>query len=86
MSDAILAAGLTGFISLAGTVITVLTTSRRQSALMEYRLKALEAKQDKHNQVIERTYKLEDRANLTDEKMKVVNHRIDDLERERRTQ
>ena len=42
MSDAILAAGL------AGTVITVLAT------LMEYRLKALEEKQDKHNQVIKR--------------------------------
>lgn len=85
MSDAILAAGLTGFISLAGTVITVLTTSRKQSALMEYRLKALEEKQDKHNRVIERTYKLEEHAALVDEKIKVANHRIDDLERERST-
>lgn len=83
MSDAVLAALLTGSISLIGTVITVLATSRKQSALLEYRLKKLEEKQDKHNQVIERTYRLEDRANLMDVKMKVVDHRIDDLERER---
>lgn len=83
MSDAVLAALLTGAISLAGTVVTVLTTNRKQSALLEYRLKKLEEKQDKHNQVIERTYKLEDRANLMDVKMKVVDHRIDDLEKER---
>ncbi len=81
MSEAIWAAVITGVISLAGTVITVLTTSAKQSALMEYRLKELEKKQDKHNEVIERTYKLEDRVNILDEKMKVANHRIDDLER-----
>ena len=39
-----------------------------------FRLKALEAKVDKHNNVIERTFVLE-------EQMKVANHRIDDLER-----
>lgn len=81
MNDAILAAIITGGISLIGTIITVLLTSSKQSALMEYRLKELEKKQDKHNQVIERTYILEDRANLMEEKMKVANHRIDDLER-----
>lgn len=84
MSEAIWAAIITGLISLAGTVLTVTKTSAKQSALMEYRLKELEKKQDKHNQIIERTYALEDRANLLDEKMKVANHRIDDLEHERR--
>ena len=79
--EAILVAIITGGISLAGTVITVLATSRKQQALFEYRLNQLEEKQDKHNQVIERTYKLEDRANILDEKMKVANHRIDDLEK-----
>ena len=84
MSDAVLAAALTGLISLAGTVVTVLAASRKQSALIEYRILQLETKQDKHNQVIERTYRLEDRANLLEEKIKVANHRIDDLEQERR--
>ena len=36
---------------------------------------------DKHNSVIARTYKLEQDYALIDEKIKVANHRIDDLER-----
>lgn len=53
-------------------------------ALVEYRLKELEAKQDKHNSLIERVYKLEKNCvaceKLTEERIKVANHRIDDLE------
>lgn len=41
--------------------------------LTTYRIEQLEKKVDKHNTVIERTYVLE-------EKMKVANNRIDDLE------
>jgi hypothetical protein len=37
--------------------------NRKSSALIEYRLKELEKKVDKHNQVVERTYKLEGRMN-----------------------
>ncbi len=35
----------------------------------------------KHNQVIERTYVLEESVSLLDERIKVANHRIADLER-----
>lgn len=52
------------------------------SKLVNYRLQELEKKVDKHNSVIERTYKLEQSVCLIDEKMKVANHRIDDLEKE----
>jgi hypothetical protein len=41
----------------------------------------LEKKQDRHNDVIERTYKLEEVTALHEEKIKVANHRIDDLEK-----
>lgn len=37
---------------------------------------------EKHNGVIERTYELEKAQELTDEKIKVANHRIDDLEKQ----
>lgn len=43
-------------------------------ALMEYKLDELTKRVEKHNSVVERTYILE-------EKMKVANHRISDLER-----
>ena len=36
---------------------------------------------EKHNGVIERTYRLEDNDKLLDEKIKVANHRIEDLEK-----
>lgn len=35
---------------------------------------------EKHNSVIERVYALETKADVFEEKMKVANHRIDDLE------
>ncbi len=50
------------------------------SKLVNYRLQELEKKVDKHNSVIDRTYKLEQDFCLIDEKIKVVNHRIEDLE------
>lgn len=51
------------------------------SKLTAYRIEQLEKKQDKHNAVIERTYRLEEAVALQDEKIRVANHRIDDLER-----
>ncbi len=49
--------------------------------LMSYRIEQLEKRVDKHNQVIERTYKLEEDSAVLHEKISVANHRIDDLER-----
>lgn len=51
-------------------------------ALIDYRLTELTDKVNKHNNVIERTYKLEELTALQEEKIKVANHRIEDLERE----
>lgn len=53
----------------------------KRDTLQAYRLSELEKKVDKHNTVIERTYELEKKADVIDEKMKVANHRLDDLER-----
>ena len=50
-------------------------------ALIDYRLDELTKHVEKHNQVIERTYKLEEALRVDEEKIKVVNHRINDLER-----
>ena len=63
--------------SLAGTFGGIVTTNK----LTSYRIQQLEKKVDKHNNLIERTYKLEQRAAVIDEEIKVANHRIDDLER-----
>ena len=44
-------------------------------------LNRVEYKQDKHNDLIERTYSLEKEQGIQKEKMKVANNRIEDLER-----
>lgn len=49
--------------------------------LISYRLEQLEQKVDKHNNLIDRTYELERRADVMEEKIKVGNNRISDLER-----
>lgn len=52
----------------------------KRDELQAYRIDQLEKKVDKHNQVIDRTYKLEQDELLIEEKIKVANHRIEDLE------
>ena len=76
MSDAVVVAliGLLG--SGAGAFGGVLISSK----LTQYRLEQLERKVEVHNQVIDRVYKLEERTELQDEKIKVANNRIEDLE------
>lgn len=48
---------------------------------INYQITELKAHVDKHNNVIERTYELEKRTDLQEEKIKVANNRIADLER-----
>lgn len=77
MTDAIIAAIITGAFSFLG----VYFSNRKSAALLEFRIKALEKKVEDHNNLVERMYAAEDRLNITDEKIKVANHRLDDLER-----
>lgn len=63
-----------------GSVIGIICNTR----LTAYRIKELEKKVDKHNTVVERTYKIEERLSVIDEEIKVANHRINDLEEERK--
>ena len=67
-------------ITLGGSGIGSLCGIILSSRLTAYRIQELEKKVDKHNTVIERTYRLEERCALFDEKIKVANHRLDDLE------
>ena len=67
-------------IAFIGTFGGSLLAQRKTTALVVYRLEQLEDKVHKHNNLIERTYCLEKRCDLADEKLKVANHRLDDLE------
>ena len=76
MSEALLVA----LLSFAGTLVGAYASNRKAAALTAYRLEQLEKKVNKHNEVIERTYELEKRAEVVDEQIRVANHRIGDLE------
>ena len=67
-------------LSLVGTLVGAYFANKKTTALVVYRLEQLEEKVNKHNKVIERTYKLEEHEAVVDEKISVINHRIDDLE------
>lgn len=78
MTEAIIVAAL----GLVGTLAGSYFASRKSTALIAYRLEQLEAKVSKHNNLVERTYKLEEHLAVVDESIKVANHRIADLERD----
>ena len=61
---------------LLGSVIGVIASAR----LTNYRIEQREEKVNKHNNLIDRVYRLEEAAKLEEEKIKVANHRIEDLE------
>ena len=49
-------------------------------SLVTYRLEQLEKKQDMHNNAVSRLYEVEKRLGIDEEKIKVSNHRIEDIE------
>ncbi|ANU78490.2 hypothetical protein [Blautia phage Montmirail] len=74
--ETIISAGISAGVTLIVCLISNKSQQEKTRALMEYKLEELTKKVEKHNSVVERTYILE-------EKMKVANHRIEDLEKER---
>lgn len=75
MSDTIMVA-LIGFLGTAiGSGLGVVTSIK----LISYRLEQLEKKVEKHNNVVERTYKLEKQESLIEEKIDVLREDIEEL-------
>ena len=75
---------LSALCSLIGSLGGILVTSK----LNLYRLEQLEKKVDKHNHLVERMYEIEKTVttatSLYDEEIKVIYHRISDLEHDSR--
>lgn len=72
------AAIIVGVLSFLGTCVGSWGGIR----LMSYRIEQLEKKVEKHNKVVERTFKLEEEHAVQSEQIKVINHRIADIEEE----
>jgi hypothetical protein len=57
-----------------------LSEIKSHNDLQSYQIKELTKQVEKHNRVIERVYNLEKEDELEKEQIKVINHRIKDLE------
>ena len=63
-----------GVLALVGTLGGSYISHRKSISIIAYRLEQLEKKVDRHN-------KFAERMPVVEEQMKVVNHRLEDLER-----
>jgi hypothetical protein len=73
MSEAIVVAGISLAGTLCGTWGGIMTANR----LTAYRIEQLEKKVDKHNSVIERVFKLEERDAVMDERISQMEKEIE---------
>lgn len=67
---------LVGALSLLGTIIGSFSGAR----LITYRIEQLEKKVEKHNNLIERTYKIESDIELLEERTNVLSNRLTNVE------
>lgn len=68
------------FLSLIGTLFGSLFGILTANKLTNYRIQKLEEKVEKHNKVVERVYQLETLDKVIEEKLEVVNEKIERLE------
>ena len=67
-------------LALVGTLVGSYCSHNKTTALISFRLEQLEKKVNLHNNAVERLYLAEQNIKIHDEKIKVANHRLDDLE------
>lgn len=90
MSEAVIVAIIAGGMSLIGTIVTVLATNKgtemrlfnqldKHQAVTDTKIDNLAEKVAKHNNLIERTYGLEQRMAVAEERISDANHRINEL-------
>lgn len=77
MSDTV----LVGLLAFLGTVIGSIVSIITANTLTNYKIDELKKTVEKHNSLIDRTYKLEERSTLLEEKVDGLENRIGSLER-----
>lgn len=71
---------IVGLISLIGTLFGTFGGILTSNRLTTYRIEQLEEKVNKHNNLIERVFKLEEHDAVQDEQIKTAEHRLSTLE------
>lgn len=88
MSEAIIVALVTGLCAIASTIVSAKATQDKvtaelhtQNEVQNTKIQHLTDEVKKHNDFARRIPEIEGNIKLLDEKLKVANHRIDDLEK-----
>lgn len=79
--ETIISACISATVTLIVCVISNNAQQEKTRTLMEYKLEELTKRVNEHNNLIKRTYALEEKMSVHEEQIKVANHRIEDLER-----
>ena len=80
MGETIFAAIVTGVVTLAVCLLNNYFQQSKTRALLEYKLNELTERVNKHNDLVERTYRLEEQVSITNEKVKELTRRLYALE------
>lgn len=80
MPEAVLAAAVTGVLSLIGTVIAVLAANNKTNNKLEVSLAVTDTKIDELTREVREHNNFARRMPVVEEQIKVINHRIEDLE------
>ena len=80
MSEAIITALITGTLSLFGVIITCLLTARKSENMMKISQAVTDTKLDELTREVRAHNHFAQRMPVVEHEIKVINHRIDDLE------
>lgn len=80
MSEAIIVALITGGLSLVGVVITCLATAKKNETAMKVSQAVTDTKIDELTREVRAHNNFAQRMPVVEEQIKVINHRISDLE------
>ena len=80
MSDAVAVAIISGGLALLGVIITSISTSRNVTAQLERNQAVIDTKIEELTREVRLHNNFAERIPVMEQKIKVINHRIDDLE------
>lgn len=80
MSEAVIVALITGAVSLIGTIITVLLANQKTNEALKISQAVTDTKIDELTREVRAHNNFAQRMPVVEEQIKVINHRIEDLE------
>ena len=81
MSNEIIVAIITGFFTFAGVVVTNIVSNRKVQYQLHEQQKITDVKLEELTREVRKHNNFAERVPVIEEQIKVINHRIDDLER-----